>query len=69
LEEIYSTGQPTKGITVTRTRGYEMLDPTDRGAFFELVVGLLRAISAGDVKTGYVWAGLPDNLIHGVLLL
>jgi len=26
---------------------------------------LLRAISAGDVRTGYVWAGLPNNLIHG----
>jgi hypothetical protein len=67
LEEIYLTGQPTKGITVRRTRGYEMLDPSDRGAFFEIVVGLLRAISAGDVRTGYVWAGLPNNLIHGVL--
>jgi hypothetical protein len=66
LEEIYLTGNPTKDIIVKRTRGYEMLDPADRGAFFEVVVGLLRAISAGVVRTGYVWAGLPNNPIHGV---
>ena len=47
-----------------------MLDPKDRGEFFDIIVALLSAISGGEVKTGYAWAELPNNrLIHGVQLL
>ena len=40
-----------------------MLEPVDRGEFFDLVIALLRKIEAGAVQTGWAGDQWDDNPI------
>ena len=67
LREVYDDGWPKSSLVIKRTAAYEMLDPTQRVAFFDVVVALIRKVIAGEVKTGYMDRTFPQNpaLKHG----
>jgi len=54
LHETYHLGWPTSPLILHRTRAYEMLIPSERVEFFDVVVALVRRVVAGDVRTGYL---------------
>jgi len=60
---VYYNAEPNESITLKRSRLYEMLEPIDRGEFFDLVVALLRKIEAGAVQTGWAGDQWDDNPI------
>jgi len=61
LKEVYETGWPSTDVTLQRTAPYEMLNPQDRVAFFDVLVALVRKLSAGNVMTGYLYKDFPEN--------
>jgi hypothetical protein len=67
LREVYYDGRPKSSLVIERTAAFEMLDPTQRVAFFDVMVALIRKVIAGEVKTGYMDRTFPQNpaLKHG----
>jgi hypothetical protein len=61
ISAILDTGEPDQDLTVCKTRGYEMLEPSDRAAFMDVLVALFRKFEAGEVKTGFTWSEFPVN--------
>ena len=53
LKEVISTGFPSVEVELCRTKRYEMSEPEDRGAFWVILIALLRKIEDGKVRTGY----------------
>ena len=67
ISAILATGEPDQDLNVRKTRGYEMLEPSDRAAFMDVLVALFRKFEAGEVKTGFSWGEFPDNPVKNVV--
>ena len=61
LKEVYESGWPSMKVVLQRTAPYEMLNPEDRVAFFDVLVALVRKLTAGEVMTGYMYKDFPQN--------
>jgi len=48
-------------VVLHRTAPYEMLKPEDRVVFFDILVALVHKLTAGEVRTGYVYRDFPQN--------
>ena len=69
ISAILETGEPDQDLNVRKTRGYEMLEPSDRAAFMDVLVALFRKFEAGEVKTGFTWVEFPGNPVKNVVCL
>lgn len=59
LKQVYENGWPSINLQFERTPAYEMLDPDQRVAFFDVILALVRKTIAGEVKTGYLDKNSP----------
>jgi hypothetical protein len=71
LHHLYHTGEPDtsseEGVTLSKTRGYNFADITERGEWFDIFAALIQYLLSGESKVGYL-NNSPGkwNLIHKV---
>jgi hypothetical protein len=73
LHDVYSNGEPgvdSHGVTLTKTKAYNLVDIDERGEWFDIFVALIQYLLSGESKVGYLNNISPGNwnLIHKVRL-
>ena len=72
LHDIYYNDEPgvdLNGVTLKKTKAYNLVDIDERGEWFDIFVALIQYLLSGESKVGYLNNLSPGkwNPIHKVL--